>query len=156
MYAALKSIGAYAPKRVLTNEDLEKLVDTSDEWIVKRTGIKERRVAEDNESTSDLGVKASLIAIERANIELSQIDAVICATLSPEYLTMPSTACLIAHKLGIKNVMAFDKFLIPSQDSADEKTISHANMGYCSVVLSTLLSCMSELNRSGQHRSCGK
>ena len=73
-----------------------------------RSGIKERRVADESESTSDLGVKASLLAIERAGIELSQIDAVICATLSPEYLTMPSTACLIANKLGIKNVMAFD------------------------------------------------
>lgn len=108
IFASLKSIGAYAPKRVLTNKDLEKMVDTTDEWIQKRTGILERRIASDKESTSDLGVKAARIAIERAGIDLNSIDGVICATLSPDYLTMPSTACVIASKLGINNVMAFD------------------------------------------------
>ena len=108
MYAALKSIGAYAPKRILTNKDLEKMVDTTDEWITKRTGIQERRIASETEVTSDLGVEAAKIAIARAGIQKDEIDAIICATLSPDYLTMPSTACIIGSKLGITNVMAFD------------------------------------------------
>jgi 3-oxoacyl-[acyl-carrier-protein] synthase III len=108
VYASLKSIGAYAPSRILSNFHLEEMVETSDEWIEKRTGIKERRIAADDESTSDLGVKAALKAIERAGIEKDEIDLIICATLSPDYLCMPSTACVIAGKLGINNVMAFD------------------------------------------------
>jgi len=108
VYASLKSIGGYAPSRILSNSDLEKMVETSDEWIEKRTGIKERRIAADDESTSDLGVKAALKAIERAGIEKDEIDLIICATLSPDYLCMPSTACVIAGKLDINNVMAFD------------------------------------------------
>jgi len=108
LYAALKSIGSYVPKRVLTNYDLEQMVDTSDEWIVKRTGIKERRLAHDDEATSDLGYHAAKQAIQRADLNIDDIDMVVCATLSPDYLTMPSTAAMISHKLGIKNVMAFD------------------------------------------------
>jgi 3-oxoacyl-[acyl-carrier-protein] synthase-3 len=107
-YASLKSIGAYAPSKILSNHDLEKMVDTSDEWIQKRTGIRERRIAAPEELTSDMGVAASKKAIERAGIDPKTIDGVICATLSPDYLTMPSTACIIAHKLGIGHVMAFD------------------------------------------------
>ena len=108
IYASLKSIGAYAPLKVLNNFDLERMVETTDEWIQKRTGIKERRIANEDELTSDLGVKASLLAIERAGIDAKEIDAVICATLTPDYLCMPATACIIASKLGIKDVMAFD------------------------------------------------
>ena len=108
VYASLKSIGGYAPARILTNADLEKMVDTNDEWIKKRTGIEERRIASSEEDTSDLGVKAALVAIERAGIDKSEIDMIICATLSPDYLCMPSTACVIAGKLDIQNVMAFD------------------------------------------------
>ena len=108
VYASLKSIGGYAPAHILTNADLEKMVDTNDEWIKKRTGIEERRIASSEEDTSDLGVKAALVAIERAGIDKSEIDMIICATLSPDYLCMPSTACVIAGKLDIQNVMAFD------------------------------------------------
>ena len=108
VYASLKSIGGYAPAHILTNADLEKMVDTNDEWIKKRTGIEERRIASKEEDTSDLGVKAALLAIERAGIDKSEIDMIICATLSPDYLCMPSTACVIAGKLDIQNVMAFD------------------------------------------------
>ncbi len=108
IYAAFRSIGAYVPKKVLTNHDLEKMVDTSDEWIVKRTGIKERHIAEDNESTSDMAAKASEIAIKRAGLNAKDIDLVVCATVTPDYFNMPSTACLISDKLGIKNVQAFD------------------------------------------------
>jgi 3-oxoacyl-[acyl-carrier-protein] synthase-3 len=108
LYAAFKSIGSYVPEKILTNYDLEKMVDTTDEWIVQRTGIRERRIASDEEASSDLGYKAALSAIERSGIKKSEIDMVMCATLSPDYLTMPSTACMISEKLGISNVMAFD------------------------------------------------
>ncbi len=107
MFASLKSIGAYVPEKVLTNSDLEKLVDTTDDWIVKRTGIKTRHIAT-NEATSDLGVEAAKIAISRANIDKSEIDMVICATISPDYMCMPSTANMIAYKLGLRNIPSFD------------------------------------------------
>jgi 3-oxoacyl-[acyl-carrier-protein] synthase III len=99
VYASLRSIGGYAPEKILSNADLEKMVDTTSEWIEKRTGIQERRIASNEEATSDLGVKAALIAIERAGIDKSEIDLIICATLSPDYFCMPSTACVIAKNL---------------------------------------------------------
>lgn len=108
MFAALRSIGSYVPEQILNNQDLEKMVDTNDEWIVKRTGIKERRIARHNEASSDLGYEAALQAIERSGVKKEDIDMVVCATLSPDYLTMPSTACMISSKLGIPNVMSFD------------------------------------------------
>ena len=107
MFASFKSIGAYVPKEKLTNFDLEKMVDTTDEWIKKRTGIESRHIAKD-ESTSDLALKASEIAIKRSGLAKEDIDAIICATISPDYLCMPSTACVLADKLGIKNRPAFD------------------------------------------------
>jgi 3-oxoacyl-[acyl-carrier-protein] synthase-3 len=108
MYAKFHSIGAYVPSKVLSNADLEKMVDTSDEWILKRTGISERRIAQRDEYTSDMASKASKIAIERAGLESSDIDLVVCATVTPDYFNMPATACIISDKLGIKNVQAFD------------------------------------------------
>lgn len=106
--ASMLSIGAYAPPKILTNKDLEKLVDTSDEWILKRTGIKERRIAE-NEVTSELGAKAAEQAILRAEIDKDKIDAIICASISPDFFCMPSTATAIAHRLGLKSgITAFD------------------------------------------------
>jgi 3-oxoacyl-[acyl-carrier-protein] synthase-3 len=102
------SIGAYSPERRLTNVDLEKMVDTSDEWIVKRTGIKERRIAADDQAASDLGVLAARQAIERANLAIGDIDLIIAATLSGDFLFMPSTAAVIAGKLGAINIPAFD------------------------------------------------
>ena len=107
-YAAFRSIGAYVPSGILTNEDLTKMVDTSDEWITKRTGIKTRHIADKNEKTSDMGVKAAKLAIQRANIDINDIDLVICATISPDYFCMPSTATVICANLGIKNATAFD------------------------------------------------
>jgi 3-oxoacyl-[acyl-carrier-protein] synthase-3 len=107
-YAAFRSIGAYVPQKILTNEDLATMVDTSDEWITKRTGIKERHIAAKDEYTSDLGVNAAKIALERSGVALEDIDMVVCATISPDYFCMPSTATVIATKLGIKNVTAFD------------------------------------------------
>jgi 3-oxoacyl-[acyl-carrier-protein] synthase-3 len=108
IYAAFRSIGAYVPSKIMTNVDFEKLIDTSDEWITKRTGIKERRIASKDEATSDLGQKAAQIAIDRAGISKEDIDLIICATVTPDFLCMPSTACLIAAKLELPNIMAFD------------------------------------------------
>lgn len=107
-YAAFRSIGAYAPSKILSNDDLAKMVDTSDEWIIKRTGIKERRIAANDEFTSDMGVKAAKLAIERSGLDKSEIDMVVCATISPDYFCMPSTATIISTKLGLGNVTAFD------------------------------------------------
>ncbi len=108
MYAAFRSIGAYVPSKILTNAQLEAMVDTSDEWITKRTGIKERHIAEPEERTSDMGLKAAEMAIERAGIDKSDIDMLVCATISPDYFCMPSTATLIATKLGLNKITAFD------------------------------------------------
>lgn len=107
-YAAFRSIGAYAPVDILTNEDLSKMVDTTDEWITKRTGIKERHIAAKDETTSDMGVKAASQAIERSGIAKEDIDMIICATISPDYFCMPSTATIISTKLGLRNITAFD------------------------------------------------
>ncbi len=107
-YAAFRSIGAYIPPKIMTNADFEKIIDTSDEWITKRTGIKERRISEENEASSDLGAKAAQQAIERAGLNKEDIDMVVCATVTPDYLCMPSTACLIASKLDLPPVQAFD------------------------------------------------
>ncbi len=108
VYASFKSIGAYVPEKILSNADLEKMVDTTDEWIVKRTGISERHIADKNEYTSDMGAKAAKLAIERSGVGREEIDLVLCATVTPDYFNMPSTACIISDKLGIKNVQAFD------------------------------------------------
>ena len=108
MHAAFRSIGAYVPSKILSNADLEAMVDTSDEWITKRTGIKERHIADENETTSDMGAKAAAIAMERAGIDPSEIDMLVCATISPDYFCMPSTATVIATKLGLNKVTAFD------------------------------------------------
>ena len=108
IYASFKSIGAYVPEKILTNTDLEKMVDTTDEWIVKRTGISERHIAADDEYTSDMATKACELAIERSGIDKEEIDLVLCATVTPDYFNMPSTACIISDKLGIRDVQAFD------------------------------------------------
>ena len=107
-YASFKSIGAYVPTEIRSNDWFVQRMDTTDEWITKRTGISERRITSSEENTSDLGYKAGLQAIERAGLEPKDIDLIVCATISPDYLCMPSTACLIADKLGIKDIMALD------------------------------------------------
>ncbi|MDA1277061.1 MAG: ketoacyl-ACP synthase III [Verrucomicrobia bacterium] len=104
---SIVAVGSYVPERVLTNADLEKMMDTSDEWITTRTGIKERRIAADNEFTSDIGAKAALLAMKRADIAPDQIDLIIVATITPDML-FPSTACLVQQKIGAKRAAAFD------------------------------------------------
>ena len=100
-------VGKYLPSNVLTNADLEKMVDTTDEWITSRTGIKERRIASDNEATSDMAVKAAKSALKDANLTPEDIDLIIVATITPD-MFFPSTACWVQHKLGAKHVAAFD------------------------------------------------
>ena len=99
--------GSYLPERVLTNADLEKMVETNDEWIVTRTGIKERRIAADDESTSDLAAKAALAAMENAGITADEIDLILVATVTPD-MFFPSTACFVQNKIGAKNAACFD------------------------------------------------
>ncbi|MDD3089581.1 MAG: beta-ketoacyl-ACP synthase 3, partial [Candidatus Omnitrophica bacterium] len=100
-------VGKYLPDMVLTNADLEKMVDTTDEWITSRTGIKERRIASENEATSDMAVKAARMALKNAGIEAKDLDLIIVATITPD-MFFPSTACLLQHKLGAPRVAAFD------------------------------------------------
>ncbi|GAA6895154.1 ketoacyl-ACP synthase III [Helicobacter pylori] len=107
-YASLKSIAMHAPSERVKNAEFQQFLDTSDEWIEKRTGIKERRFANDEEKSSDLGVIAAKQAIERAHLTPKDIDLVVVATLSPDFLAMPSTACVLSAKLGIENKPAFD------------------------------------------------
>jgi 3-oxoacyl-[acyl-carrier-protein] synthase-3 len=107
--AGIIGMGHAYPSGVLTNADLEKIVDTSDEWITSRTGIKQRRKAADDEYTSQFGVKAANQAIERAGIDASEIDLLICATTSPDQI-LPSTGCLIQAEIGANNAAAYDLF----------------------------------------------
>lgn len=99
--------GSYVPDRVLSNADLEKMVDTTDDWIVTRTGIKERRIAAADQCTSDMAAEAARRAMEQAGIRGEEIDLIICATITPD-MPFPSTACLLQHKLGAKRAAAFD------------------------------------------------
>jgi 3-oxoacyl-[acyl-carrier-protein] synthase-3 len=100
-------IGSYVPEKTLTNFDLEKMVDTSDSWIIERTGISERRIAEDTVSTSELAVKAAEAAISNAGIKPEDIDLIIVATVTPDQF-FPSTACLVQIKLNAVKAAAFD------------------------------------------------
>jgi 3-oxoacyl-[acyl-carrier-protein] synthase III len=99
--------GSYLPEKILTNTDLVELVDTSDEWIQQRTGIRQRHIAADNETTSDLAFKASQRALEMAGIAPDKLDLIIVATTTPD-MVFPGTACLLQAKLGVKGMPAFD------------------------------------------------
>ena len=99
--------GSAAPEKVLANADLEKIVDTSDEWIQTRTGIRERRIAEPGTATSDIAYDACVRALESASVDPVDLDAIIVGTVTPDYL-FPSTACLLQSRLGARHIMAFD------------------------------------------------
>jgi len=101
------STGSYLPEKILTNFDLEKIVDTSDEWITERTGIKERRIASENQAASDLAYEASRLTLEKASLKAEDIDLLIVATVTGD-MPFPSTACILQHRLGAKNAAAFD------------------------------------------------
>lgn len=103
----IRSMGIYLPEKILTNADLEKMVDTSDEWITTRTGIKERRIAREDEVTSDLGVAAARKALENGGLKPQEVDLILVATNTPDTI-FPSTACWIQKKLGVSEIPAFD------------------------------------------------
>ena len=105
--AAITGWGYYSPEKVLTNEDLEKLVETSDSWIRSRTGIVERRLAAEGETTSTMGARAARAALTEAQLSASDLDLVICTTTTPDYL-VPATSCLIQHRIGATRAAAFD------------------------------------------------
>jgi 3-oxoacyl-[acyl-carrier-protein] synthase-3 len=105
--ASIVSTGAYLPSRVLTNADLEKMVDTTDEWILSRTGIRERRIADDDEFTSDMGARAAQQALDLGGIDPQEIDLIIVATCTGDTV-FPSTACYIQSKIGATRAAAFD------------------------------------------------
>ena len=99
--------GSYTPDKIITNDDMSKIVDTSDEWIATRTGIRQRRFAADDETTSDMAIQAANKAILSAGIEKNSIDCIIFATMTPD-MPFPSSACLLQDKMGLPNVTAFD------------------------------------------------
>ncbi len=105
--AIIAGTGSYLPERRLNNDDLSKMVDTNDEWIVKRTGIRERRIAAKEESTATLATAAARRALESAGMEAKELDLVLCGTITPE-MTFPSTACFVAAALGLTSTPAFD------------------------------------------------
>jgi 3-oxoacyl-[acyl-carrier-protein] synthase-3 len=104
---SITGVGSYVPEKILTNADLEKLVDTSDEWITTRTGIKERHMAAKDEFTSDMAAKAAQRAMKMAGVTASQIDLIIVATITPD-MPFPATACFVQQKIGAKRAAAFD------------------------------------------------
>lgn len=105
--ASITGTGSFLPKKVLTNDDLSKMLDTTDEWITKRTGIKERRIVENGATASDLAIEASLRALDDANVLPSEVDLIVAATITPDCL-VPSTACFLQDKIGASNAGAFD------------------------------------------------
>lgn len=107
MRSTIAGVGSYLPTKVLTNDDLSKMMDTSDEWIASRTGIRKRHIAADNELTSDLAVNAAKQAIDQAGVKPAEIDLIIVATTSPDYI-FPAVAVIVQDKLGIPPCAAFD------------------------------------------------
>jgi 3-oxoacyl-[acyl-carrier-protein] synthase III len=105
--AKITALGTYVPPRIFTNKDFEKIVETSDEWILSRTGIRERHIADKGVATSDLAVEAAKTALAKGGIDPAEIEAIVVATVTPDML-FPSTACLVQHKLGAKRAWGFD------------------------------------------------
>ncbi|MDC7126635.1 MAG: ketoacyl-ACP synthase III [Spirochaetales bacterium] len=108
MTAKILGLGAYVPEKIITNEELSKIVDTTDEWIKTHTGIEKRHIISEDQTTSDMAVAAAEQAIERAGINKEDIDLIIVATASGDYAGFPSTACVVQHKLGIQHTAALD------------------------------------------------
>ncbi|MGC4049057.1 MAG: beta-ketoacyl-ACP synthase III [Paludibaculum sp.] len=103
----ISAVGAWVPPRVLTNADLEKMVDTTNEWILERTGIRERHIADPEIATSDMALNAARIALEERGTTAEDVDAIILCTVTPDHM-FPSTACIVQHKLGAKHAWGFD------------------------------------------------
>jgi 3-oxoacyl-[acyl-carrier-protein] synthase-3 len=107
IYSSIAGTGAYLPSRVMTNKDFEALVDTSDQWIQERTGIKRRHIAADDETTSDMALEAALQALTMAAVDKEEIDLIVIATTTPDKV-FPSTACILQRRLGVSGFAAFD------------------------------------------------
>jgi 3-oxoacyl-[acyl-carrier-protein] synthase III len=107
--AQIVGIGAYAPKRILTNGDLEKMIETTDEWIVQRTGIRERHIADEGEASSDLGRRAAQQALERAGVEPAEVDLIVVGTTTGD-MAFPTTANILQHQLGCRNAGSMDVY----------------------------------------------
>ena len=107
MNAGILGIGSYVPEKILSNSDLEQMMDTSDEWIVSRTGIKERRIASDEQDTSHLAYEAAVEALKDADVLAEELDLILVATVTPD-MSFPSVACVIQERLGAKNAAAMD------------------------------------------------
>jgi 3-oxoacyl-[acyl-carrier-protein] synthase-3 len=107
IYSRIAGTGSYLPEKILTNDDLSKIVDTSDEWIAARTGIRQRHIAAEGETTGDLAFHASVRALEAAGVQASELDLIVLGTTTPD-LIFPSTACLLQHRLGADGIPAFD------------------------------------------------
>jgi len=135
IYARITGTGCYLPERVLTNEELSKMVDTTDEWIVKRTGIKTRHIADPSEATSDLAAEAGRRALAAAGVKPEEVDCIIVGTCTPD-MYFPSTGCLVQHHLGAKNASAFD---VSAACSGMMYSLSVANAYICSGYYQTVL-----------------
>ena len=105
--AAIAGLGSFVPEKVLSNADFEKILDTSDEWITQRTGIRERHIVSEGQSTVTLAVEAARAALAQAEMSADELDMIICATITPE-MPLPTTACVIQTELGVKDIPAFD------------------------------------------------
>ncbi len=105
--AKIVGVGSYAPPRILTNKDLEKMIDTTNKWIMERTGIRERHIADDKTAASDIGFEAAKRALKDARVKPEELDLIIVATITAD-MPFPSTACLIQDRLGAKKAAAFD------------------------------------------------
>jgi 3-oxoacyl-[acyl-carrier-protein] synthase-3 len=137
--ARITGVGCYLPSKILTNQDLEKIVDTTDEWIVTRTGMKERRIASEDEHASYMGVESAKKAMSQAGVISSDVDLILVATMTPDYLT-PSTSTIIQHELGCSNIAALDisaactGFLYAI---ATAKAYIESGMAHCVLVIAT-------------------
>lgn len=108
MKAMIRAVGAYAPARVMTNEEMSTIVDTSDEWIREKTGVRRRHIAASDEATSDLAVRAARMALERAGMPADSVDLILLATSTPDFPSFPSTACIVQDRIGATNAGAMD------------------------------------------------
>lgn len=105
--ARISAVGTFVPPRIMTNDDLAKIVDTTDEWIVTRTGIRQRHIVDEGVAASDIGAKAAAAALSKAGVKPTEVDLIIAATITPDMM-LPATACLIQHKIGAKGAWGFD------------------------------------------------
>ncbi len=132
--AKITALGCYVPPRVLTNHDLEKMVETNDQWIVERTGIRERHIADENVATSDMAIAAARCALAQRGIEASELDAIIVCTVTPDML-FPSTACLVqnaprrARRLGIRSHRGLLRFRLRNHHGRSLGGRRHASEG---------------------------